>query len=69
MCDLLVSHPYFNYSQNIAQVLVPFLNNSRNNVRELVKNAIKTVFKEDKKEEVTLRVRTSIILYNTYTIE
>lgn len=63
MCELLVSHPYFNYSQNIAQVLVPFLNNSRKSVRDTVKNAIKTVFKEDKKEEISLKV---LRLVNNY---
>lgn len=57
MCDLLVSNPYFNYSQNIAQVVVPCLNNPRKSVREIVKVAVKTVIKEDKKEEVTLKVR------------
>ncbi|XP_050299793.1 nucleolar complex protein 3 homolog [Anthonomus grandis grandis] len=63
MCDLLVTHPYFNYSQNIAQVLVPFLNNSRKNIRDLVKNSICTVFKEDKKEEITLKI---LRLVNNY---
>lgn len=54
MCDLLVTHPYFNYGQNIAQVVVPFMNNRNKNIRQLVKVACKTVFKEDKKEEITL---------------
>lgn len=54
-----MAHPYFNYSQNIAQVLVPFLNNSRKNVREMVKKFVCLVFKEDKKEEVTLKVSNS----------
>ncbi|XP_068894937.1 nucleolar complex protein 3 isoform X2 [Tenebrio molitor] len=56
LCDLLVTHPYFNFSQNIAQAVVPFLNNPRKNIREIAKNAIKTVFKEDKKEEITLKI-------------
>lgn len=56
MCDLLVTHPYFNYSQNIAQVLVPFLNNRNPIVRKSVKTACETVFKEDKKGEITLKV-------------
>ncbi|CAG9821319.1 unnamed protein product [Phaedon cochleariae] len=56
MCDLLVSHPYFNYSQNIAQALVPFLNNPNKAVRDTVKTSFKTIFKEDKKEEITLRI-------------
>ncbi|KAJ3648361.1 hypothetical protein Zmor_020171 [Zophobas morio] len=56
LADLLVTHPYFNYAQNIAQAVVPFLNNPRSNVREIAKNAIKVVFKEDKKEEITLQI-------------
>ncbi|RZC32728.1 nucleolar complex protein 3 -like, partial [Asbolus verrucosus] len=56
MCELLVIHPYFNYAQNLAQAVVPFLNNPRGNIREIAKNSIKTVFKEDKKEEITLKI-------------
>lgn len=56
MCDLLTSHPNFNYSQNIAQAVVPFLNHHNKTVREMVKEACKTVFKEDKKQEITLKV-------------
>ncbi|CAG9762116.1 unnamed protein product [Ceutorhynchus assimilis] len=63
MCDLLIAHPYFNYAHNICQVLVPFLNNPRKNIREIVKPAICTVFKEDKKEEVTLKI---LRLINNY---
>lgn len=55
MCDLFSAHPYFNYGQNIAQVLVPFLNNPRKHIRDVVKNTICGVFKEDKKEEITLK--------------
>lgn len=56
LCDLLVTHPHFNYAQNVAQAVVPFLNNSRAEVREIAKNCIKQVFKEDKKDEITLNV-------------
>lgn len=56
MCELLVTHPYFNYSQNIAQVLIPFLNHRTASVREKVKNTCETVFKDDKKGEITLKV-------------
>lgn len=56
MCDLLVAHPYFNFSQNVAQALVPFLNNSNKEVRAVVKESITTIFREDKKEEITLKV-------------
>lgn len=56
MCELLVTHPYFNFSQNIAQAVVLFLNNPNKEVRIIVKDTIMTVFKEDKKEEITLKV-------------
>ncbi|ERL92295.1 hypothetical protein D910_09612, partial [Dendroctonus ponderosae] len=45
MCDLFSAHPYFNYGQNIAQVLVPFLNNPRKHIRDvlrLLNNFLKT---------------------------
>ncbi|XP_044738304.1 nucleolar complex protein 3 homolog [Chrysoperla carnea] len=54
MCELLMTHPYFNYSQNIVQVIVPFLNHKLPNIRELVRNSIISIFKEDKKGEITL---------------
>lgn len=56
MCELLVTHPYFNYSQNIAQALIPFLNHRNATVRENVKTTCETVFTEDKKGEITLKV-------------
>lgn len=56
MADLLVSHPYFNYSPNIAQAIIPFLNHRELSVRVIVVEACKTIFKEDKKEEITLKV-------------
>lgn len=59
MCDLLVAHPYFNFSENIAQAVVPFLNHHYKPVREAVKTTCQTVFTEDKKGEITLKVRTS----------
>lgn len=56
MCDLLVTHPYFNYAENIAQVVVPFLNNPNAVVRQIVAKCCRTVFKEDKKEQITLKI-------------
>lgn len=56
MCELLVTHPYFNFSENITHVIVPFLNHKDPILRELVKKSVETVFKEDKKEEITVKV-------------
>ncbi|KAL1493764.1 hypothetical protein ABEB36_009457 [Hypothenemus hampei] len=63
LCSLLVSHPNFNYSQNIAQVIVPFLNHSRRDLRQGVKQSVITIFKEDKKQEITLKI---LRLVNNY---
>ncbi|KAL3280650.1 hypothetical protein HHI36_003886 [Cryptolaemus montrouzieri] len=51
MCDLLVTHPYFNFSENIAQVVVPFLNHRDVILREIVKSAVENIFKDDKKKK------------------
>ncbi|XP_039291452.1 nucleolar complex protein 3 homolog [Nilaparvata lugens] len=54
MCDLLVLHPYFNYSQNIAQLLVLYLNNPKPEVRSIVSKCLSQIFREDKKGELSL---------------
>lgn len=56
MAELLYAHPYFNYAQNVAQVVIPFLNSPRKNIRNLVKGFVCNVIREDKKEEITLKV-------------
>ncbi|KAI4467923.1 nucleolar complex protein 3 [Holotrichia oblita] len=55
MCDLLVTHPYFNFSVNIVQAVIPLLNHKKASVRQTISLACKTVFREDKKEEITLK--------------
>ncbi|XP_065090931.1 nucleolar complex protein 3 [Ochlerotatus camptorhynchus] len=47
MCDLLMAHPYFNYSMNIGQMLVTMLNSDQENVRKLVHSCFVTIFKTD----------------------
>ncbi|XP_043505976.1 nucleolar complex protein 3 homolog isoform X1 [Polistes fuscatus] len=56
MCELLVSHPYFNFSPNIANFLIPLLNNKKTSVREKVVKCISQVFKEDKRGELSLTI-------------
>ncbi|GLV36370.1 uncharacterized protein CBL_08862 [Carabus blaptoides fortunei] len=56
MCDLLITHPYFNFAQNIAQSVVPFLNHRFPPVRQMVNDCCRTIFKEDKKGEITLKI-------------
>lgn len=56
MCDLLVTHPYFNFSVNIANFLVPLLDNKRPSVRNAVVKCITQIFKEDKRGEISLTI-------------
>lgn len=54
MCDLLISHPYFNYVQNIAQLLVYMLNCNYGTMRVAVNQCFRTLFSNDKKLDMTL---------------
>ncbi|XP_016978366.1 nucleolar complex protein 3 homolog [Drosophila rhopaloa] len=54
MCDLLVAHPYFNYVQNIAQLLVYMLNSNYQDMRTAVNQCFRSVFANDKRLEMTL---------------
>lgn len=56
MCELLIVHPYFNFSTNIANHLLPFLDNKLNTVREKVLQCISQIFKEDKRGQLSLTV-------------
>lgn len=62
MCDLLLSHPYFNFSLNIVQAVIPFLNHKEAAIRKIVSSACIRLFKEDKKEEITLKVSIPILI-------
>ncbi|XP_014484925.1 PREDICTED: nucleolar complex protein 3 homolog isoform X2 [Dinoponera quadriceps] len=56
MCELLSVHPYFNFSINIANYVLPFLDNKRSSVRERVVQCISQIFKEDKRGELSLTI-------------
>ncbi|KAH8417080.1 hypothetical protein KR222_002889, partial [Zaprionus bogoriensis] len=56
MCDLLIAHPYFNYVQNIAQLLVYMLNCNYGTMRQAVNQCFRTLFSNDKKLDMTLFV-------------
>lgn len=60
MCDLLVTHTYFNFSVNIANFLLPLLDNKRPSVRETIAKCFMQIFKEDKRGELTLTVSKKI---------
>lgn len=57
MYELLTVHPYFNFSVNIANYIIPFLDNKRSSVREKTAQCISQIFKEDKRGELSLTVR------------
>ena len=56
LCDLLTTHPYFNYSANIASFLIPLLDNKHQFVREYVAKCISRVFEQDKRIELSLTI-------------
>uniref|UniRef100_A0A182N8Y7 NOC3-like protein n=1 Tax=Anopheles dirus TaxID=7168 RepID=A0A182N8Y7_9DIPT len=53
MCDLVLAHPYFNYSPNIVQVLVLMLNNPKESVRKMVHACFSSLFKTDSRLDLT----------------
>ncbi|XP_014278519.2 nucleolar complex protein 3 isoform X2 [Halyomorpha halys] len=56
LCELVMEHPYFNYSTNIVRVIIPYLDNKLSSVREQVSKAIRHVFINDKRGEITLEI-------------
>lgn len=55
-CELLTTHPYFNYSENIAQSVIHFLNHPKPSIREKVYSACKSIFLEDTKGQISLKI-------------
>lgn len=68
MCDLLITHPYFNYSINIANFLIPLLDNKYEFIRQHVAKCISQIFKEDKRVELSLTVRNLYLHIYIYSI-
>lgn len=56
MCDLLLAHPYFNFGQNICQLLVYLINCNVASVRTRIMQCFQEIFKTDKKFELSLFV-------------
>lgn len=56
MCELLTTHPYFNFSVNIANYILPFLDNKQKTVRERVAQCISQIFKDDKRGQLSLTI-------------
>lgn len=56
MCDLVLAHPYFNYSPNLVQVLVLMLNNTKETIRKMVHTCFSVLFKTDARLDLTQHV-------------
>lgn len=57
LCELLLSHTYFNFSTNIAQVLVIYLNCFNTSARKRIHETFVKLFKTDKRLDITRHVR------------
>uniref|UniRef100_A0A0A9XF28 NOC3-like protein n=3 Tax=Lygus hesperus TaxID=30085 RepID=A0A0A9XF28_LYGHE len=55
-CELLIAHPYFNYSNNIVRLVVPYLDNPNQTVRTCVAECFKHIFTHDKRGEIILEI-------------
>ncbi|XP_053684737.1 nucleolar complex protein 3 homolog [Sabethes cyaneus] len=56
ICDLLIAHPYFNYSLNKAQMLVVMLNNNREAIRKAVHVCFVATFKTDNRYDMSIHI-------------
>lgn len=56
LCELVLAHPYFNFGQNVAQLLVYLLNCGKLAIRTLVMNCFKQLFQDDAKCDLSLFV-------------
>lgn len=57
LCELILAHPYFNFGQNIAQLLVYLSNSNFPAVRATVLKCFQDLFKQDSRFDLTLFVR------------
>lgn len=56
LCELILAHPYFNFGQNIAQLLVYLLNCNALEIRTKVMQCFQQLFREDSKFDLSLFV-------------
>lgn len=56
LCELLLAHPYFNFGQNIAQLLVYLSNCNSLEIRTKVMACFQQLFREDSKFDLSLFV-------------
>ncbi|CAH8536996.1 unnamed protein product [Schistosoma bovis] len=56
VCQLLESHPDFNYSKELIEVLPPYLNITRTQVSSLIIKTLNNMFENDTDRDVTLTI-------------
>ncbi|CAH8544595.1 unnamed protein product [Schistosoma haematobium] len=56
VCQLLESHPDFNYSKELIEVLPPYLNITRTQVSSLIIKTLNNMFENDADRDVTLTI-------------
>lgn len=66
LCELLLAHTYSNYSTNIAQVLVIYLNCYNASVRKRINETLVTLFKTDKRLDLSRHVSISTVLAESF---
>lgn len=67
LCELLLAHPYFNFGQNICQLLVYMLNCHTATVRTRIYQCFVEIFKTDKKFDLSLFVSVWFLIYDNST--
>jgi len=53
MCQLLTSHPQFNYAQNIVAFVVPYLSSGLAQLRSIALESLQALFRADKRGEIS----------------
>ncbi|CAH8521593.1 unnamed protein product [Heterobilharzia americana] len=56
VCQLLESHPGFNYSKELIKLLPPHLNSTKTQVASVILKAVDTIFENDTDRDVTLMI-------------
>lgn len=68
LCELILAHPYFNFGQNIAQLLVYLSNCNCMEIRTKVMTCFQQLFREDAKFDLSLFVSVQMCKYSRLTI-
>ncbi|OWF43118.1 nucleolar complex protein 3 homolog [Mizuhopecten yessoensis] len=56
LCQMLVTHPHFNYRNNIVTVIVPFMNKADVQMSCIACDTVRNVFREDRGGHISLEI-------------